>query len=617
MTDMTVGKLTHRAKVFTERHMLSQVYDELEDGWPVVVEKNDDSYLLFPRSIVGHSGTRRLVDLPLKKADPIDSNTKVIDAVNHFYTEDLRFAPVNLRGEIIGVVSDKSLFEYMIFEDASRRDYQVMENDAANFARVFDHIPDGVIMLNTDNSIQMTNSSGARILRMLTGSDSVEYLSAVGGIGVESLLLSCVEGRTNDVEIELEGKTLIFAVRILMPVLEIAPQTILILRDVTNLRERQSKNAWQERMMLLGQLAGGIAHDFNNLLMVISGHSSMLEANLPQDLQVMESLDAIDQTVDRASSMINQLLAFSRCEIVRPLDVDMTVMLKNLEELLRRLVGENILFQIEIVDELWPITADIVQIERVLANLVVNARNGMPEGGRLTIFAKNHYEKDNRRAVQLIVEDTGTGIDPEMESKIFDPYFTTDPRQGTGLGLATVYGTLQQLGGTISVRSKLGKGSRFEIRIPAADTDIMSIEDNKSAELSSTISLSDLRVLVVEDEEMVLKVTCLLLEGEGCIVSSATNMPQAIEHIQQHGSPDLVISDIVMPGGSGIDLVAYIREHLPDLCIILMTGHAHAEQLDAARNIEVPVLSKPFSLEQLCSTIAFAKEKLALMSTTC
>jgi PAS domain S-box-containing protein len=391
--------------------------------------------------------------------------------------------------------------------------------------------------------------------------------------------------------------------------IEVAGQrcSIAIFKDITERKLLEKQLRQSQKMEAIGQLSGGIAHDFNNLLGVIIGYSDLLEEGLPQNDPLRKKCGQIKKAGQSAVSLIRQLLAFSRQQVLEPRVLDLNSIVLNLEKMLRRLIGENIEFSTALDPELGRIKADQGQIEQVIMNLVVNARDAMPQGGRLTIESANvQLDEDYARQhsplmpgpyVLLAVSDTGIGMDAETQGRIFEPFFTTkEVGKGTGLGLSTVYGVVAQSNGHIWVYSELGHGTTFKIYLPRT-------REAYNVEQPSADSAPLLRgtetILLVEDEEALRELTYNLLSDSGYTVLKAEHPDVAIKIAREHsGTIDLLLTDVVMPGMSGPALaenLAPIRPEMKVICMSGYTGFAHRRLLDP----EKPLLAKPFTREAL------------------
>ena len=346
------------------------------------------------------------------------------------------------------------------------------------------------------------------------------------------------------------------------------------------LGESEEQLRQSQKLEAIGQLAGGVAHDFNNLLTVICGYSSILLGKLPKDSPHRASMEEIKKAGDRASGLTRQLLAFSRKQILQPKILDLNVVVTDLEKMVRRLIGEDINLLNLTSPGLGKVKADPGQIEQVLLNLIVNARDAMPKGGTITIETRNvvHSEEYAKRHaarpgayVMMSVSDTGEGIDASIQPRIFDPFFTTKVSgHGTGLGLATVYGIVKQSGGNIWVYSEVGEGTTFKVFLPR----IYEATEDEAVPADSNIPGGTELILLVEDEEQVRGILAQILEGQGYQVLAASNGQRALQFARD---PDndikLMVTDVVMPQMSGRELAEHIATLRPNLPVLFMSGY--------------------------------------------
>jgi two-component system, cell cycle sensor histidine kinase and response regulator CckA len=366
-------------------------------------------------------------------------------------------------------------------------------------------------------------------------------------------------------------------------------------------------------MQAVGQLAGGVAHDFNNILTAVIGYCDlMLLRHTPGDSD-FDDINQIRQNANRAANLVRQLLAFSRQQTLRPQLIHVSDIVGELSHLLKRLLGETVTLTVKHGRSLAPVRADPGQMEQVIVNLAVNARDAMPEGGELTIstFAVSAREakKLDREGmpsgeyVAIAVKDTGTGISPEILGKIFEPFFTTkEIGRGTGLGLSTVYGIVKQSGGFIFADSTVGGGTTFTIYLPAQEA--LPEAATVAAGEDGGDPWGQGKILLVEDEAMVRAVAERALTRKGYEVLTAGHGEEALEILERlPEGVDLLISDVVMPTMDGPTLVQHARKTFPDLKIIFMSGYAE-EQL--RKSIDVPdvaFLAKPFSVQELSDKV--------------
>jgi two-component system, cell cycle sensor histidine kinase and response regulator CckA len=385
-----------------------------------------------------------------------------------------------------------------------------------------------------------------------------------------------------------------------------------IAEDVTDRRLLEDQLRQSQKMEAVGRLAGGVAHDFNNLLMVISGYTEVILAKLDVDNPLHEKGRAIQQAADRATTLTRQLLAFSRKQLLELKIVDVNTIVLDMERLLRPLIGENIDLVIELSPEAGHTRADAGQLEQVLMNLVVNAKDAMPAGGKLSIQTRNVTEAEGHRRgptfirpgnyVLLSVSDTGTGMDKETQSRIFEPFFTTkEMGKGTGLGLSTVYGIVKQSGGYVVVHSEEGSGSTFHIYLPRAEH---SLERLAVPAPSATTGGTE-TILLVEDEESVRQLVRETLSARGYNVVEAVSGEAGLEIAGRHkGTIDLVITDVVMPGMDGREMIKRLSQKRPEAKVLYLSGYTE----DSIASEELPesgiaFLQKPFTLQNLLRKI--------------
>lgn len=382
---------------------------------------------------------------------------------------------------------------------------------------------------------------------------------------------------------------------------------VVVTQDITDRRALEERLHHGQKMQAIGQLAGGIAHDFNNLLTAIVGYADWLDRDLSGDPR-REQVAEIRRAAERASNLTRQLLAFSRRQVVQPTSLDLTRLIQDLLPMLRRLIGARI----EVVDEtaplLHPVLGDRSQMEQVVINLVLNARDAMPNGGRVTIRTSDvELGGDtapsglNRSHVLLEVSDTGIGMDAETRRRVFEPFFTTKPvGQGTGLGLATVYGTVQHMGGLIEVDSAPGRGATFRLYLPHATGPFRQPE----RPAPQPVVTGRETLLLIEDDDALRHYLVHVLEGHGYEVIAAEG-PEAALAVAEDALDrvDLVISDIIMPGMSGIEVVAELAQMRPGLPTLFISGSPEEPAPITVTGRSSPTLQKPFSSTELLTKV--------------
>src|SRR5581483_9288888 len=339
--------------------------------------------------------------------------------------------------------------------------------------------------------------------------------------------------------------------------------TMEIVSDVSERKRLEDDLRQAQRMEALGRLAGGIAHDFNNILLAIKSQAWLLLDSLPADAEERETVESLERAAERAGALTKQLLAFSRRQVLQPQLMDLNETVSGLDDLLRRLIGEDIELETTLDPELGAVRADPGQIEQVLINLVINARDAMPGGGHLTIESRS-LERALGYVV-LSVTDTGTGIPPEVRPYIFEPFFTTKEGHGTGLGLATVHGIVRQSRGHLEVVSEPGKGSTFSVYLPSVGEPV---EAPGEVRAPATVLGGHETVLLVEDEEIVRDPMRRILVQQGYRVLEAVEVAAAHD-----GQIDVLLTDVVMPGMNGAELAQQLLEERPSVSVVYMSGY--------------------------------------------
>ncbi len=376
-------------------------------------------------------------------------------------------------------------------------------------------------------------------------------------------------------------------------------------RDVTRELQLEEQCRQAQKMEAIGQLTAGIAHDFNNLLIVINGFAELIRHELPQNDPLQELVSGISRSGQRSADLVNQLLAFSRKQIVKPRVLDLNAVVAKMDSMLSRVIGEHIQMQTILAPGLWPVSIDPTQFEQVILNLAVNARDAMPAGGKLTIETTNvaldeqltadRLEMQPGDYVLLVVSDTGIGMSDEIKAHVFEPFFTTKKvGEGTGLGLAAVHGIVKQNGGHISVYSEEDHGTTFKIYLPRVEEAVPSlVRPVAKADAPS----GNETILLVEDDAYVRELARRVLEANGYTLLEAQNGQEALELAASHLGPiHLLLTDVVMPGISGRELVSQLTRIRTDFRILFMSGYT--EEAIAHHGVLVPgveLLQKPFS----------------------
>ena len=405
-----------------------------------------------------------------------------------------------------------------------------------------------------------------------------------------------------------------------IPVQLEAGENLVACEDITELkRAEEEKAALQDQLRqsqkveAIGRLAGGIAHDFNNLLTIIKGYSQLSCIELKEGDTLRGNIDEIQKAAERAASLTRQLLAFSRRQVMEMKVVDLNTLLRDLEKMLRRVIGEDIEMVIQTAGDLGGVRTDVGQIEQVIMNLSVNAKDAMPSGGKLTIetanaeldesYARSHLDVKPGPYVMFSVSDTGMGMTPEVRDQIFEPFFTTKEKgKGTGLGLSTAYGIVKQSKGHIWVYSVQGRGTTFKIYLPRVDEPL---EEIRKEVLKKELPRGNETILIVEDEEEVRKLAGKILERQGYKILETFNGDDALVACERSRSPiHLMLADVVMPGMSGSELAKLLKPLYPEIKILYMSGYTDDSIVrHGVLEKGVNYIQKPFTMEGLARKV--------------
>jgi signal transduction histidine kinase/ActR/RegA family two-component response regulator len=488
------------------------------------------------------------------------------------------------------------------------------QEQARQMQQIIDTVPEGVLLLDAEYKVVLANPAAQEYLSILTDRTQPDQpVLCLASYPIEQLL------QTNPKETRRELKTSsaqnrIFEVAVRHLEVQAYPTGwVLVLQDVTQERQDQARIQMQERLATVGQLAAGIAHDFNNIMAAVVVYTDLLsmEPNLKSSSR--KQLMIIQEQVQRAVSLIRQILDFSRRAVMEQSVVDLLPFLKELDKLLARVLPENIQIEFTYQPGSYPVKVDPARLQQALMNLALNARDAMPEGGSLYLsldrFQLAPEDLSPSRYVspgdwiRLVVRDTGTGIAPDVLPHIFDPFFTTKPvGRGTGLGLAQVYGIIKQHGGSIEARSKDGEGAAFEIYLPALQAQM---EEARTIQPTPPKAGSGEAMLLVEDDPVAREALKSLLENQNYRVFSAEDGAEALQIFDQVVDQiALVISDVVMPNMGGVKLYRTLQERQPQIKFLFITGHPMDFEnqilLEAGR---VEWLQKPFTVPELSSAL--------------
>jgi PAS domain S-box-containing protein len=383
-----------------------------------------------------------------------------------------------------------------------------------------------------------------------------------------------------------------------------------VMYDITERKRLEDQLRHSQKMEAVGLLAGGVAHDFNNLLMLIQAHNERLRAGLAPGVAAQKESLGIEHAVTRAAGLTSRLLAFSRKQVLQPRVMDLNEVLTEVTKMLDRLIGKSIAMRVVPAPQLWPVKADPGQVEQLILNLAVNARDAMPQGGHLLIETRNAEISSSHprlrdglrpgRYTVLVVSDTGVGMDRETQAHMFEPFFTTkEPGKGTGLGLAIVYGVVKQIGGWTHVDTEPGQGTTFEIYLPRAEESKAPAPVAKILDLT-TVPKGTETILLVEDEG-IRELAGDFLQGQGYMVLTAMDGNEALRIAEGHEDLiHLLVTDIVMPNVAGNELAQRLRGVRPQIKVLFMSGYPdHPALTGGGVGAQTTVLQKPFSLDAL------------------
>jgi two-component system cell cycle sensor histidine kinase/response regulator CckA len=502
-----------------------------------------------------------------------------------------------------------------------RRSEEALRKSESVFRLLFSHNPLPTWVMD-DESLQFIQVNDAAVRQYGFGAEEFSRMTMFDIRAEEKIASLDVRPPKNGGEGRYEGVCKhrkkdgkIFEVELISHQFDYAGRRVrlVVAQDISerHLLEQQLRQA--QKMEAVGRLAGGVAHDFNNLLMVIKGHTELLMSALSPADSVARKITQIDRAADRAAALTKQLLAFSRKQVLQPRVMNLNGVVEDMGKLLPRLIGEDVELGIRTAPGLGAIRADASQMEQIIMNLAVNARDAMPTGGRLIIETSNaeldrtynstHPIVKPGRYVLLAVSDTGTGMDTETQAHIFEPFFTTkEAGKGTGLGLATVYGVVKQSGGFIWVYSELGKGTSFKIYLPRVDQP----EDkaNTTPPFAEAPRGTE-TILLAEDEQDVREVAREFLESGGYTVIEACNGADALRLATEHKAAiDLLVSDMVMPGMTGKELARRLKQQHSGLGVVYMSGYSEQTAAETAETDgNMLLLTKPFSRGSILRTV--------------
>lgn len=563
-----------------------------------------------PYDITTKGGTRQVAEITMKgvggKTFLVSINQTVV------FENDGR---VRTRGVVHDLTSEREM-------------RQALQASEDKFQRFFEEAPLGIALIGEDGNVEDCNLALSTMLGMsiesVEGRNFKSFLMDESRDQILSALAQIGEGQQlpGAIEIKLKGRKEV-SVQMHARRMKDTGNIVLHFLDLTEQKLLEAQFVQSQKMQAIGQLAGGVAHDFNNLLTAIIGFCDLLLLRHKPGDPSFGDIMQIKQNSNRAANLVRQLLAFSRQQTLRPKVQDVTDILIEVSHLVRRLIGANIELELDHGTDLGLVKVDVGQMEQVLINLAVNARDAMEQGGKLSIVTKTYANKKPQKAgddempagqwVAIDVKDTGSGIPPEILARIFEPFFTTkDVGQGTGLGLATVYGIIRQTGGYLHVASSVGIGTTFTIYLPRlSESEAETEVDTRKPEEESVSDLTGTaRILLVEDEDAVRTFSTRALTNKGYEVLGAESGEAALTLLETQDIKgiDLMITDVMMPGMDGPTMAAKVRETSPELKIIFISGYTE-DRLKDHMGKNIYFLPKPFTLKQLAAKVKEALEE--------
>ena len=500
---------------------------------------------------------------------------------------------------------------------ARRRADAALRKSEAELRAVMAHVPDGLLTVSASGTLTSMNPAAERIF----GQRAEEMV----GRPAESVLPTGFAGSRDQGPLEVEARRpdgTVLGLEIAVADIPGAdPGLVVAVRDVTDRRRLEAEVQRTQKMDTVGMLAGGVAHDFNNVLTGIQSAAAMARLELPREHAAAGDLAEIERQCQRAAALVRQLLAFARKQPLARRTLSLNEVVLDVESLLRRVLGERVRFSVELEPDVWMTSGDSAQLEQVLMNLCINARDAMPDGGRLSVrtgnlapgspLAVRARVPPGKRTVFLSVQDTGTGIQPRTLERIFEPFFTTKaPGRGTGLGLAVVHGIVRQHEGQIDVESMPGAGSTFSVLLPAVEAEAASLPKREGGAMTPGSGT----ILVVEDEPSVQQALVRMLERSGYRALAAGDGEAAVATLEQ-GAVDLVLLDAVLPGLPALETYRRLRAQRPGTPVLVVSGYSEA-MLDPAlqRELAGSFLQKPFTLDELTDRVRRALQPASALA---
>jgi PAS domain S-box-containing protein len=502
---------------------------------------------------------------------------------------------------------------------------EAIQKSEAKFQTIFEGMAVGIALVNTDGRVMESNQALQKMLgyrvEELYGKVLNELAHPEDASQDLDLHKKLIAGEKEHYQIEKryirKDGGVVWArlnVSLATGLREVPPYTIHMIEDITAWKQLETQFLQSQKMETVGQLAGGIAHDLNNLFTILSGYSQLSLLEISEDHPLRGNLEEIRRTTDRAAQLTHQLLAISRHQVMDMKVLNLNQLLKGLEKMLGRIIGEDIELITRLAGDLGEVKTDPGQIEQAILNLVVNARDAMPNGGKLIIethnveldetYARSHFNVIPGRYILLSMTDMGCGMSPEVKEKIFDPFFTTKGKgRGTGLGLSMVYGIVKQSGGYIWVYSEINQGTTFKIYLPWVDEEA---DDLSRQEETGDFPEGDETILLVEDDDSLRNLTAKVLRDQGYTVLEAANGDEAMKLARElaHKKIHLVLTDLVMPQMGGKELVEQFTLLHPDTRILFISGYTDGIMIhQASLKPGTPFLQKPFSPMELARKV--------------
>jgi two-component system cell cycle sensor histidine kinase/response regulator CckA len=521
-----------------------------------------------------------------------------------------------------GVMSDIS---------ESRQEEEALQKSEAKFRAIFERVAVGIALVGIKGRLMEGNPALQEMLgysgEELRGRVFSDFTHADDAAEDTNHYKELVAGKRDHYQMEKrfirkDGEVIwgLQNVSVVRGIENESPFIICMVENITEHKQLENHFLQSQKMETVGRLAGGIAHDFNNILTVIRGYSQLLVRELDKDHPLRENVDEIGRSTERAEILTRQLLALSRRQVMEMKVIDLNELLQNLEKMLCRLIGEDVELTTVLAEGIGRVKVDPGQIEQVILNLAVNARDAMPSGGKLALetenieidesYARSYVSVTPGRYVILSVSDTGVGMPPEVKDRIFEPFFTTKGKgKGTGLGLSTVYGIVKQSGGNIWVYSELGHGTTFKIYFPRVEGEAEPLTSKNETE---QLPRGDETVLLVEDESSVRGLAARVLREQGYNVLEATDGNGAMNLAQEQKDEKihLLLTDMVMPRMGGKELVKWMEVLHPGIRVLFISGYTeHAVAQHSVLKLGTPFLQKPFSPTSLAKKVREVLDK--------